>query len=147
MKIVKQSWEWNRIPDGMQILRDIEKAGRTCYKSEDKITEDSAKEFVSKMIKSGHHAMIEFGIVPPVKIITDRGVTHEIVRHRLFSFAQESTRYCNYSKNKFGNEITIIQPVWITDEEMNIYNKIISEKVGNVISLDDIPASLVGSFF
>ncbi|HDK42913.1 MAG TPA: FAD-dependent thymidylate synthase, partial [Candidatus Pacearchaeota archaeon] len=73
---------------------------------------DSAIDFVRKMIKSGHHAMIEFAVPPSVKVITDRGVTHEIVRHRLFSFAQESTRYCNYEKNKFGNQITVVLPVW-----------------------------------
>ncbi len=116
MKIIKQSWEWVQEPDGNQMLRAIEAAGRTCYKSEDKRTPDSAKEFVAKMLKSGHHAMIEFAVPPPIKIITDRGVTHEIVRHRLFSFAQESTRYCNYGKDKFGSEITYILPVWFYDE-------------------------------
>lgn len=89
------------------MLKDIELAGRTCYKSEDKITEDSCIEFVRRMIKSGHHAMIEFAVPPPVKVITDRGVTHEIVRHRLFSFAQESTRYCNYKSG-----VRFILPTW-----------------------------------
>ena len=89
--------------------KQIEIAGRTCYKSEDKITEDSAREFCRKMRKSGHHAMLEHASAS-FKIITDRGITHEIVRHRLASYAQESTRYCNYSKNKFGNECTFIQP-------------------------------------
>ncbi len=119
MKIVKQSWEWVQEPDGNQMLRAIEAAGRTCYKSEDKRTPDSAREFVAKMLKSGHHAMIEFAVPPPVKVITDRGVTHEIVRHRLFSFAQESTRYCNYSKEKFGNELTFILPVWFDCDPRN----------------------------
>lgn len=162
----------------------IEIAGRTCYKSEDKMTEDSAKEFVDRMIKSGHGAMLEHGTVylkvsmrdrnisPAIlywressnhkyskvvrvvnntdqatlyittnlrvlvensrigdlqyqcepteyhekritaKFICDRGVSHEFVRHRVFSFAQESTRYCNYSKDKFGNELTFITPSW-----------------------------------
>lgn len=171
------------------IYRQIEIAGRTCYKSEDKITDTSAKEFVERMIKSGHGAMLEHGTVYlqllgvfldpddvdiaygnyivhhyinnpyskvkiihdedwkanvyittnyrvmiennwlddlfylcnsteyherryTVKFICDRGVSHEFVRHRVFSFAQESTRYCNYSKDKFGNELTFIQPCW-----------------------------------
>jgi thymidylate synthase (FAD) len=115
MKIIKQSWAFFDIPDSEEILSEIELAGRTCYKSENKITSDSATDFVKRMIKSGHYAMIEFGNIPPVKVITDRGVTHEIVRHRLFSYAQESTRYCNYSKDIFCNEITFILPVWFYD--------------------------------
>ena len=154
--------------------------GRTCYKSEDKITEDSAKEFVDRMIKSKHGAMLEHGTVyllihelnyfpdleefntnPYTKVIyfdrdwyittnlrvlvendwldylgyvceptehhekritarftCDRGVSHEIVRHRVMSFAQESTRYCNYSKDKFGNEVTFIKPTWYNQEKL-----------------------------
>lgn len=164
--------------DGM--YKQIELAGRTCYKSEDKITEDSAKAFVDRMIKSGHGAMLEHGTVylkitkdnrniPPamlfwrngnkyskvvqqddvyyvttnfrfiiennrlddlqyiceptefhekritVKWTCDRGVSHEFVRHRVFSFAQESTRYCNYSKDKFSNKLTFIIPSWVDD--------------------------------
>ena len=164
----------------------IELAGRTCYKSEDKITEDSAKEFVDRMIKSGHGAMLEHGTVyltipnknvsrslliyycernpyskvvwtdtnvyittnyraiiennwndllkyitaptefhvkrTTVKFICDRGISHEFVRHRVFSFAQESTRYCNYTKDKFNNELTFIIPCWIKDlKEGNYY--------------------------
>ena len=115
MQIVKQSWEFLNEPNGEQILQLIEIAGRTCYKSEDKITPESSRAFVKKLIDSGHHAMIEHGSIT-VKMITDRGVTHEIVRHRIASYAQESTRYCNYSKDKFGNEITVILPVWFYDE-------------------------------
>lgn len=174
------------IESSVQIIEEkdpykmIELAGRTCYKSEDKITENSAKEFVDRMIKLGHGAMLEHGTIylkidktedghlPPArlywsdgnhkkytrvrkhgnsiyvttnlrvivendrlddlqyqveptehhekritaKFICDRGVSHEFVRHRVFSFAQESTRYCNYSKDKFNNEITFIQPSW-----------------------------------
>ena len=167
------------------ILKFIELAGRTCYKSEDKITEDSASEFVDRMIKSGHGTMLEHGTIyltipvsdisnpiiykyilnsyskifidvtnsyittnyrvliennwlddlkyisepylfhakrTTVKFICDRGVSHEFVRHRVFSFAQESTRYCNYTKDKFNNELTFIIPCWIKDlEEGNYY--------------------------
>lgn len=166
------------------IYKQIEIAGRTCYKSEDKITPTSAKEFVDRMIKSGHGAMLEHGTVyltiptqncnsekykrnhySAVNIVSvdgingrtfvttnyrvlvenewlddlkyiceptvfhekrisvrwtcDRGVSHEFVRHRVFSFAQESTRYCNYSKDKFGNELTFIIPTWLGIPEGN----------------------------
>ncbi len=111
MKIVKQSWAFEEEVNGETILKKIESAGRTCYKSEDLITADSAKKFVVSILKSGHHSVIEHHNIS-VRIITDRGVTHEIVRHRLASYSQESTRYCNYSKDKFGNEITVILPVW-----------------------------------
>jgi thymidylate synthase (FAD) len=97
MKIVKQSWAFEEEIDGLEILKKIEKAGRTCYKSEDKITPESAHAFVAMCIKSGHHSVIEHHNLS-VRIITDRGVTHEIVRHRLASYSQESTRYCNYGK-------------------------------------------------
>ena len=113
MKIIEQSWHFEEDVDGIAILRKIEAAGRTCYKSEDKATDDSAIKFVSGVIKAGHHSVIEHHNVT-VKIITDRGVTHEIVRHRIASYSQESTRYCNYSHDKFGNEITVILPVWFT---------------------------------
>jgi len=93
----------------------IETAGRTCYKSEDRITEKSAGEFVKRIVHSGHHAMIEHASAS-FRIITDRGITHEIVRHRLASYAQESTRYCNYSKDKFGNECAFIQPPELENE-------------------------------
>lgn len=182
MKLIKPSFSILPQSDGLEgIYRQIEMAGRTCYKSEDKITETSAKEFVDRMIKSGHGAMLEHGtiymLVPfethsgkyrrnkyskvcdiaksemgdrsavttnlrvlveknwlddlqyicepteyherryTVKFICDRGVSHEFVRHRVFSFAQESTRYCNYSKDKFGNEVTFIIPEWFDLKE------------------------------
>lgn len=185
MKLIKPSFEIWEQPSGLEgVYKQIERAGRICYKSEDKITEDSAKSFVDRMIKSGHGAMLEHGtvylynpgdkqmldmikrysenpysrlkvvkadstgaIIEPVWITTnyrvivennwekdliyyspnpvplhpkritvhfvcDRGVSHEFVRHRVMSFAQESTRYCNYSKDKFGNECTFIYPNW-----------------------------------
>ncbi|NLY18007.1 MAG: FAD-dependent thymidylate synthase [Clostridiaceae bacterium] len=107
MKRVKPHFIIETVIDGNEILRQIERIGRTCYKSEDKITEDSADRFVSKLIKNGHEAMIEHNAIT-VRFICDRGVSHEIVRHRLASYAQESTRYCNYSNDKFGNEINVI---------------------------------------
>jgi thymidylate synthase (FAD) len=95
--------------NGEDILKQIETAGRTCYKSEDKITADSAAGFVKHIIKSGHHSVIEH-INVSVRFVCDRGISHEIVRHRLAAYSQESTRYANYSKDKFGNEITVIKP-------------------------------------
>ncbi len=101
---------------GINLLKRIEEAGRTCYKSEDKITEDSCIKFVENLIKRDHTAMLEFADLT-MAFTCDRGVSHEIVRHRLFSFAQESTRYCNYTNDKFGNELTFIEPCfWYTSK-------------------------------
>ena len=187
MKLIKPSVEIIRQEkyDLLHVFKFIELAGRTCYKSENKITEDSASEFVDRMIKSGHGAMLEHGTIyltipvsdisnpiiykyilnsyskifidftnsyittnyrvliennwlddlkyisepylfhtkrTTVKFICDRGVSHEFVRHRVFSFAQESTRYCNYTKDKFNNELTFIIPCWIKNlKEGNYY--------------------------
>ena len=196
MKLIKPSFEiWNQ-PTGLEgVYKQIEKVGRVCYKSEDKITEDSAKSFVDRMIASGHGAMLEHGTVylrytpkdnkplwtdkndlesakmwafysinpysradengeniyittnyrvlqecnrlndlkylcepteyherrVTVHFVCDRGVSHEFVRHRVMSFAQESTRYCNYSKDKFGNEITFIKPCFLDDSKLALY--------------------------
>lgn len=95
--------------DGVQLMKNIEKAGRTCYKSEGAITEESYKAFIKRIIKSGHESVLEHEKVT-CRIICDRGVSHEIVRHRIAAYSQESTRYCNYSGERFGNEITVIRP-------------------------------------
>lgn len=95
--------------DGQKMLQKLELIGRTCYKSEDRITDDSAAKFVAGLIKRGHEAMLEHASIT-VKFVTDRGISHEIVRHRIASYAQESTRYCNYSQDKFGKELTFIIP-------------------------------------
>lgn len=88
----------------------IESAGRRCYKSEDRITPESAPRFIEDVCMKRHHeSVMEHGSIPVV-FICDRGISHELVRHRLASFSQESTRYCNYSKAKFGEEITVIKP-------------------------------------
>lgn len=197
MKLIKPSFEIWEQPSGLEgVYKQIERVGRVCYKSEDKITEDSTKPFVDRMIKSGHGAMLEHGTVYlkvfnvienselidkyksnkysvvkegtevynchgdilygsckcittnyrvlvengwlddlkyickptefhekriTVHFVCDRGVSHEFVRHRVMSFAQESTRYCNYSKDKFGNELTFIQPCWLDDERLKLY--------------------------
>jgi len=107
MKILRPNFIIESEIDGKEMLRNIEKIGRTCYKSEDNITDESAEKFVAGLIKRGHEAMIEHESIT-VRFTVDRGVTHEQVRHRIASFAQESTRYCNYAKDKFGNEINVI---------------------------------------
>lgn len=110
--------------DGQKILQKIEAAARTCYKSEGKIQEGSAEKLVAGLIKSGHEAMLEHASVT-VKFVVDRGISHELVRHRLASFAQESTRYCNYSKDDFGSEITFIIPEYLEykSEGWNIWKE------------------------
>lgn len=108
MKIIKPSYEILTPITGKE-LREIEYIARTCYKSEDKITNESAWKFVDNLIRRGHEAMLEHMSLT-VKFTCDRGVSHELVRHRLASFAQESTRYCNYSQEKFGRELTFIWP-------------------------------------
>ena len=197
MRLIKQSFEiWNQSAGIEGVYKQIERVGRVCYKSEDKITEDSAKPFVDRMVKSSHGAMLEHGTVylefhikdpsevgeeeyhnqqsklnklisryannkysiikvnhyydtvfittnyrvliennwlkdlkyiceptefhekrACVHFVCDRGVSHEFVRHRVMSFAQESTRYCNYSKDKFGNELTFIIPSWCSNRD------------------------------
>ncbi len=101
MKLIKPSYEILSGINGNQILQNIEVAGRTCYKSEDKITEDSARKFVKMIIKRGHVSVIEHEKIT-VRFIFDIGISHEMVRHRLSSFSQESTRYVNYHKDKHG---------------------------------------------
>nr|VFK33524.1 MAG: thymidylate synthase (FAD) [Candidatus Kentron sp. MB]VFK76254.1 MAG: thymidylate synthase (FAD) [Candidatus Kentron sp. MB] len=104
--------------DGHRLIRKIEAAGRTCYKSEGKATEGTAGTFIGRIISSGHESVIEHEKVT-ARFICDRGVSHELVRHRIASFSQESTRYCNYANDRFGNEITVIEPCyWKDNNEM-----------------------------
>lgn len=111
MKIIEPSITLETQATQEDILKHIEKAGRVCYKSEDNIKEDSAAKFVAGILRRGHESVIEHYSLT-VRIVCDRGVTHEIVRHRLASYSQESTRYCNYTGDKFGNEITVIKPCY-----------------------------------
>jgi thymidylate synthase (FAD) len=111
MKLINPSFEILTPIDGVDIIKAIEHAGRTCYKSEDKITVESAAEFVRMLISRGHESVLEHRSIS-VLIVCDRGVSHELVRHRIASFSQESTRYCNYSASKFGNELTFIIPLF-----------------------------------
>lgn len=125
VKIIEQSYEILTNLDGLVILKNIEKAARTCYKSEHLITEDgeSAKKLCKKLVELKHTAMLEHGGLISVRIICNRGLTHELVRHRLCSFAQESTRYCDYSKDKHGNEITVIRPLIFSERQVEFTNK------------------------
>lgn len=212
MKLIKPSFEIWEQPSGLEgVYKQIERVGRVCYKSEDKITEDSAKPFVDRMVKSGHGAMLEHGTVYlkcktevinryihpedgeeedfnklekyeynsysvtnddgiylyvttnlrvlvegnclrdleylcepteyhekriTVKFICDRGVSHEFVRHRVFSFAQESTRYCNYSKDKFDSECTFIIPCWLNIVEGSYTLEDVEEKYDRCLITD-----------
>lgn len=111
MKIIKQYVELEEKLNGKELLEKIERAGRTCYKSEDLAKEGSAERFVRNIIKSGHESVIEHVSIS-VRIITNRGNSHEIVRHRIASYSQASTRYCSYNKDKFGNELTFIEPIF-----------------------------------
>ena len=207
MKLIESKVEIIEQQPGLEgVYKQIELAGRTCYKSEDKITEDSAKSFVDRMIKSKHGAMLEHGTVylsvpkeeteivgfhgwcqyskvrsdlvmeePCNWLITtnmrvlvehdrlsdlkyicepterhakritarftcDRGVSHEIVRHRVMSFAQESTRYCNYGKDKFDNEVTFIKPTWyniVSDEQKEAFDDFLSISEESYMALLD----------
>lgn len=109
MKIVLPSFSYNEPVDGAAMLQRIERAGRVCYKSEERISADSAEGFIRRLLQSGHESVLEHEKIT-VTVICDRGVSHEIVRHRIASYSQESTRYCNYAGDRFGNELTFIQP-------------------------------------
>lgn len=112
MKVIEPKVEFISVIDGKAILKQIEQCGRVCYKSEDNIAAGTAEKFVVNIIKRGHEAVLEHFSFS-VKFTCDRGVSHEIVRHRVASYCQESTRYCNYSNDKFGSEITVIKPLYL----------------------------------
>ena len=153
MRIIKPSIEVLDTLDQTVILKRLELVGRTCYKSEDNITEFSCVEFVRKIIKSGHHAIIEHYNIS-VRVICDRGITHEIVRHRISSYAQESTRYCNYALGKFGNEITVAEPCFwntqdleescdslIADEKMRVWKQAMQDAEAYYMKLVSLGAT------
>lgn len=211
MKLIKPSFEiWEQEPSLEGVYKQIERAGRVCYKSEDKIAEGTAKAFVDRMIASGHGAMLEHGTVYleipdygvsrlkfekymrnpystsissdvdssyittnlrvlvengwlndleyqcepteyhekriTVKFVCDRGVSHEFVRHRVFSFAQESTRYCNYSKGKFGYQLTCIIPSWLGLEEGSYSLEDVEEKYDKCLIIDKCKNAEEASF-
>ena len=124
MKIISPRYEILTELNGSEILRNIERAGRVCYKSENRTDNSSALSFIKNIILRGHESVLEHESVS-VRFVCDRGVTHEIVRHRIASYSQESTRYCNYCDDKFGNELTFIEPLFYLnrDKEMNIWSE------------------------
>lgn len=118
MRIISPYTEIYGNPNGMMAwgcLRRIEMAARTCYKSEDMITDGSAEKLIRGCINSGHESILEHASVT-VKFVCDRGISHELVRHRLAAFSQESTRYCNYKSEKFGSDVTFIRPCYLDED-------------------------------
>jgi thymidylate synthase (FAD) len=150
MKIVKAGYEFITPVDGEVILNRIESVARTCYKSESK-SGVNCENFVRNLIKRGHEAMLEHCSFT-VKFTVDRGVSHELVRHRVASFAQESTRYCNYAQDKFGHEISVIEPplddssreVWrqACEESEKAYFQMIDSGVSPQIARSVLPTCL-----
>ena len=126
MKIIKPSFEilTQNLNEYLPALKLIERAGRTCYKSEENMNEDSAIKFCNARLHEDHHESIIEHSSLTVKFICDRGVSHELVRHRLASFSQESTRYCNYSKDNHSNQLTFIKPNWISDKDIELLSKL-----------------------
>lgn len=152
MKVINPYYKILTRIHGMDMLRSIESAGRVCYKSEDKITEDSCLKFVDSVIKRGHESVIEHQSIS-VLVVCDRGVSHEIVRHRIASYSQESTRYCNYCNDKFFGSIVLIHPPGLTEEQIKrreahfwdvqrLYDKEIEEGVRPQIARGVLPTAL-----
>jgi thymidylate synthase (FAD) len=152
MKIVKPSFSILNDINGDRILKSIEAAGRTCYKSETTITADSAIKFVKNILSRNHESVLEHQFIS-VRIICDRGVSHEIVRHRIASYSQESTRYCNYCKEKFEGHITLIHPQGLTEQQrlrreehfwsvQRLYDLEISEGLSPQIARGILPTAL-----
>ena len=123
MKIIEPSIILEDEINGQEILNKIERIGRVCYKSENNIKEGSAERFISNLINRHHESVLEHVSIS-VRVICDRGVSHEIVRHRLASYSQESSRYCNYSNDKFGNELTFIKPCWFKTDLSTLNNNL-----------------------
>ncbi len=136
MKIIKPSVEILDNITPVEVLKKLELCGRVCYKSEDKITDESAVKFISNIIKRGHESVLEH-VSFSVRFICDRGVSHEIVRHRIASYSQESTRYCNYSKGDFDGQITVIEPLYLEPgtEGYEIWRKACQEAEDNYFKL------------
>lgn len=143
MKVIQPGYEIVDPINPNDIYRKLERIGRICYQSDENITDESAEKFIQRLIKRGHEAMLEHTGMTVIFTV-DRGVSHEIVRHRLASFAQESTRYCNYSKGKFGNEITVIKPFYLDERSVEYGEwekamKATEKSYLNLLSLDCTP--------
>ena len=136
VRYVSQAFDILEPVDGGAMLKKIEAAGRTCYKSEHAITADSHVKFARMIVDNQHLSVIEHASIS-VKLVTSRGVTHELVRHRMASFSQESTRYCNYSKEKFSNEITVIdkRPSFARDADRKTWQGAMEDAERHYMSL------------
>lgn len=136
MRIIEPSYEILTPIDGIQALKTIEYCARTCYQSYDKQTDDSCFQFVKMLMGRNHESCLEHYSFS-VKFIVDRGVQNEIVRHRISSFCCSSTRYCNYSKDKFGNEITVIRPFFLNEEtaEYELWKKAMQQSEESYMSM------------
>ena len=132
MKLVRASYQIEAV-DGLGMVKKIEAAGRTCYKSEEKITETSAEHFVRRIIRRGHESVLEHASVT-VRVICDRGVSHELVRHRIASFCQESTRYCDYA----DGDIAFVIPPWcrVPEGVIRDFSEYITEHDGGLADAD-----------
>ncbi|NCC68653.1 MAG: FAD-dependent thymidylate synthase [Clostridia bacterium] len=136
MKIIEPSFKIEYCPDGEFVLSHLEQAARTCYKSEDKASPDSASKLLARIIRQGHESVLEH-ISITVRIICDRGVSHELVRHRHCGISQESTRYANYANERFGSELTFIRPFfWEKPECARLYSRWVS-------AMDDAEAAYI----
>lgn len=142
MNIIPPSFELLDRVDGTALLQKIELAGRVCYKSEAKITPDSAAGFVRRILENGHESVLEHEKLT-ARIVCDRGVSHEIVRHRIASYSQESTRYCNYSLDKFQNELTFIRPFFWNDdpEKFRVWEEAMAAAERAYLALLDLGAT------
>ena len=140
MRIVEPWIKVERI-DGKKIMKRIERACRTCYRSEGKITDDSYKNLINNCITRGHESVLEHEKVT-VRIYSDIGSYKDLTRHRFASFSVESTRYCSYDKDKYGNEIAFINPVYIEDKEMyKVWGKTMQEIEKNYIKMKKLGAT------
>ena len=142
MNIIPPSHTFLSPTDGTALLKRLERIGRVCYKSEGKITETSYDPFLRGLLQRGHESVIEHASVS-VLIVCDRGVSHEIVRHRIASYSQESTRYCNYAQEKFGRELTLIRPCFWQEEpeKFRIWRETMEEIERNYFRLLDLGAA------
>ena len=127
--------------DGVQVMKRIERACRTCYRSEGKITEDSYKNLIKNCINRGHESVLEHEKVT-VRIYNDIGSYKDLTRHRFASFSVESTRYCSYDKDKYGNEISFMDPVYIEDEKVyEVWKKTMQEIENSYLEMKKLGAT------
>ena len=127
--------------DGVKIMKRIERACRTCYRSEDKIIEESYKNLLTNCLNRGHESVLEHEKIT-VRIYSDIGTYKDLTRHRFASFSVESTRYCSYNKDKYGNEIAVVNPVYIEDKEVfETWKKAIEDMEKAYMKMKELGAS------